>query len=157
MKFLIDIFNLNKIRNSIPNSWCGLWTDRKGRQLIIKSTQHDFYSVTVLDANGMPYEIELLDGKSKKTIDLIARFTKDLKKTTILQVEAGMNGAGPTYNLYFLKVNRYDKPRWARKSDDVNDVIINPDVGMGLYDDWEDDLGVPWAFPLEYYKKSNRE
>ena len=39
------------------------------------------------------------------------------------------------------------------KSDSLSKIIIKPDVGMGLYDDWEVDLGVSWAFPLEDFKK----
>ena len=37
----------------------------------------------------------------------------------------------------------------------LNAPIINArtNVGMGLYNDWEDDLGVPWAFPLDDFKK----
>ena len=30
---------------------------------------------------------------------------------------------------------------------------LKPEVGMGLYDDFEDDYGLPWAFPLSHYRK----
>lgn len=153
MKSLFDLFNLSKYRKSIPKSWCGKWLDKKGNQLIIKSTAHDFYYITVLDPYKNPFEIELLGGLSKSTMDLKARFAKDLKNLPILQVEAGSDGIGPTYNLYFLKVDPYAKTRLARNSDNLDDLIIVPDVGMGLYNDWEVDLGVPWAFPLENFKK----
>lgn len=29
-----------------------------------------------------------------------------------------------------------------------SDLVLVPEVTMGMYDDWDDDLGVPWAFPL---------
>lgn len=153
MKFLSNLFNLTKKAKLIPDSWCGKWIDKKGKQLIIKATAHDFYNVTVLDSNLKPFDIELLGGNIKKTTDLIARYTKDQRNIPILQVEAGSDGIGPTYDLYFLKLNDYDKPRTARKSDNIYELIIKPNVGIGLYDDWEDDLGVHWAFPLEYLKK----
>jgi len=66
MIFFRDIFNLDKNRKSIPNSWCGLWTDRYEKQLIIHSTKHDFYSVTVLDKYGKPFQIDLLEDFKKK-------------------------------------------------------------------------------------------
>ncbi len=28
---------------------------------------------------------------------------------------------------------------------------------MGLYDDWEDDLGVPWGFPYKNFQKASLE
>jgi len=60
-----------------------------------------------------------------------------------LRVEAGalkLNGAGPTLNLIPLSVDE-----------------LRPDVRMGLYDDWEDDLGVPWAFPLSIYRRASSQ
>lgn len=154
MKSLLDMFNISKYRKSIPKSWCGLWTDKNGKQVIIKSTKHNFYLVTVLDFNKQPYKIKLLGNKTRKTIDLIGRFTKDINKNPILQVEAGDDGAGPTFNLYFSILDKNNNLKLAKNSDGINNIIIKTNVGMGLYDDYEDDLGVPWAFPLEYLKKN---
>jgi hypothetical protein len=143
-----------KIRQSIPKKWCGTWTDKDEKKLIIESTQHNFYIITVLDSKGQPFQIDLLGEKTKKTTNLIGRFSKDTNNNSVLQVEAGTNDIGPTFNLYFLTVKKNEKLRPARNLDNLNNVIIMPDVGMGLYDDWEDDLGVPWAFPLNNYRKT---
>jgi hypothetical protein len=56
-----------------------------------------------------------------------------------LKVEAGklgIAGAGPTLDLRPL----------------TSDTLL-PSVSMGLYDDWEDDLGIPWALPLSSYHR----
>ncbi len=153
MNIITDIFNLTKNRKSIPKSWCRLWTDKNEKQLIIQATKHDFYSVTVLDKNGIPFQIDLLGNKKRNTKKLTGQFTKDTNGNPILQVEAGSNEIGPTLDLYFLTTKGNDEYRLAKNTDDIDKIIIKPSVGMGLYDDWEDDLGVPWAFPLEDFKK----
>ncbi|MUP16829.1 hypothetical protein [Ancylomarina euxina] len=149
----MEIFNSTKKRKSIPKSWCGQWTDKNGKHLIIRSTLHDFYSVTILDKKGNPYEIKLLGDEKKETKKLTGKFTKDTNGNPILQVEAGSNEIGPTYDLYFLTTMGEDKLKLSRNADALEKIIIKPNVGMGLYDDWEDDLGVPWAFPLDDFKK----
>lgn len=153
MKSLLNIFNFTKKRKSIPKAWCGVWVDKNGKQVIIESTEHNFYAVTILNAKGESYEIELLENNKKNTIELIGRFVTDTNGNPILQVEAGSNGVGPTYNLYFLTAESDQKLRLARNSDDLNNIVVKPNVGIGLYDEWEDDMGVPWAFPLENLKK----
>jgi hypothetical protein len=153
MKSLFKFINLAKFRRSIPKSWHGQWKDEYGRKLIIKGSQHGFYVVTVLDPNGQPYEIDLLENKKKKTLSLTSRFTVDTDKNPILQVEAGSKNIGPTYDLHFLSKDKNDSESNARNSDDIDRVYIKTNVGMGLYNDWEDDLGVPWAFPLSIYHK----
>ena len=153
MSNITDIFNLTKNRKSIPKSWFGLWTDKNEKQLIIQTTKHDFYSVTVLNKDGIPFQIDLLGDKKRDTEKLIGQFTKDTNGNPILQVEAGSNEIGPTFDLYFLTTKDNDEHRLAKNTDDIDKIIIKPSVGMGLYDDWEDDLGVPWAFPLEDFKK----
>lgn len=49
-----------------------------------------------------------------------------------LEIEAGIAGLGPAYRLY--------------PTDDG--AVLRPQTVMGLYDDYDDDLGVPWAYPL---------
>lgn len=144
---------MTKNRKTIPKSWSGLWTDRNEKQLIIQSTKDDSYSVTVLDTYGNPFQIDLLENKKRDTKKLTGRFTKDINGNPILQIEAGSNGIGPTFNLCFLTTKDNAKLKLAKNSDDLDKIIIKPSVGIGLYDDWEDDLGVPWAFPLEDFKK----
>jgi len=153
MNPLNDIFSSAKNRKSIPRSWCGIWTDKNGKHIEIRSTAHDFYSVTILDKNNNPYQIDLLGDEKKNTEKLTGEFTKDTNGNPILQVEAGSNGIGPTYDLYFLTEKEKDDFKLANNKDDIAKIIIRPNVGMGLYDDWEDDLGVPWAFPLDDFKK----
>jgi hypothetical protein len=63
-------------------------------------------------------------------------------------------GVGPTYRLYFVVEEENQKLRVATSDDLIEKIKIIPDIGMGLYDDWEDDLGVPWALPLSDYKKA---
>lgn len=139
-------------RNPIPTHWCGLWTDKNGKQLIIESAKHHFYSVTVLDPGNNPFQINLLGDEKKVTLELKGQFCKDLDGNLMLQVEAGTEGIGPTYRLYFL-VAKDQSFRPAKNTDEIKKIIIRPTIGIGLYDDYEDDLGVPWAFPLEDFKK----
>ncbi len=40
-----------------------------------------------------------------------------------------------------------------RNADPIDQVSAIPTVGMGLYDDYDDDLGAPWAFPLVPFHK----
>jgi len=37
----------------------------------------------------------------------------------------------------------------------LSKIFLVPEVGMGMYDDFDDDLGVPWAFPLAAFVKIN--
>ena len=152
IKSFLNLFSSARNRKSIPETWCGLWTDKNGKQIKIESTQHEFYVVSIMNSKGQPYQIKLLDDSKRDTINLTGRFVTDTNGYPILQVEAGENGLGPTYSLYFLTTNE-QKLRLAKNSDDLNEITIKPNVGLGLYDDWEDDLGVPWAFPLEDFKK----
>lgn len=155
MKSLFEIFRSTKKRNPIPKSWLGLWTDKNGKQLIIELFKNCQYAVTVMDSKGQPFEIETLDNQIKKTVKLTGRFETDTNGNLILQVEAGSDEIGPTYNLYFVIKDSDQNLRQASNSDSLKEIIIKPKVGMGLYDDLEDDLGVPWAFPLEEFKKIN--
>lgn len=152
MNLLSKIFNLTQNRNSIPNNWCGLWMDKNGKQLLIEKKPFNRYFVTILNNNGLPYKIDLLNNTQIDTVKLKGQFSKDTYGNPLLQVEAGTNGIGPTYDLYFL-YQKHDKTLLATNTIDIDNLIINPKIGMGLYDDWEDDLGVPWALPLENYKK----
>lgn len=155
MSSIKDIFGLTKNRKSIPKSWCGLWTDKNGKQVIIQPIVSRSYSVTVLDRFDNSFQIDLLENEKKETRHLTGHFTKDTNGNPLLQVEAGSNGIGPTYNLYFLTADKDEKLKLAKNSDNLGEIIIKPNVGMGLYDDWEDDLGVPWAFPLDNFKKKD--
>ena len=56
-----------------------------------------------------------------------------------LIVELGTEGLGPFMSLEFKNKNGTD--------------YLLPSVFHGLYDEWEDDLGVPWVFPLRKFRK----
>jgi len=152
MRSILKILS-TKNRDSIPSSWEGEWVDKNGKRLIVESRGAGLYHVSILSKEKDAFKIHLLNDQTTTTCELEARFTKDVYKNPILQVEAGVLGIGPTYNLYFLKRTLNKGCRLARNNDDLNKIIVRPSVGIGLYDDWEDDLGVPWAFPLEDFKK----
>lgn len=86
------------------------------------------------------------------TSEIKVKFTKDSNRCPILRIEAGINGIGPTYDLYFLTLKK-DKITFAKDIDKIDGIIIRPNIGMGLYDDWEENYGVSWGTPLEDFKK----
>ena len=109
------------------------------------------YDVSVWDAEGKPYTIRLLGDATRSTINLSAALdTEDGKR--LLQVEAGTYHLGPTYNLHF-GVMRDGVLHSARLWDFWRELFLVPSVGVGLYDDWENNLGVPWAFPLRVWRR----
>jgi hypothetical protein len=57
-----------------------------------------------------------------------------------LVIELDEPGLGPTMRL-------------RREEEDGRPVLV-PEVGVGLYGDWEEDLGVPWVFPLSVYRRA---
>lgn len=144
-----------KSRTALPKSWLGYWIDKNGKLLEIKEPEQNSYLISVKDKNGQYYSIRLLEEKEKATTDLVGRFSLDNSKNPFLQVEAGVKGLGPTYNLYFFTIKENGEYRLARDTDKLEKIRIRPNVGLGLYDDWEDDLGVPWAYPLKEFKKKN--
>lgn len=143
-----------KPRTSLPKSWLGYWVDKNGKTLEIKEGKQNTYLVSVKDKEGDYFSIRLLEDKKKNTSDLIGTFGLDNNQNPFLQIEAGVDGLGPTFNLYFLTIKENREYRLARDTDKLEKLRIRPSVGLGLYDDWEDDLGVPWAYPLEEFKKN---
>ena len=107
----------------------GHWIDGSGRRMTIEAGGPGAL-VSIVDPGGAPYERALLEGPGPTTAMPAA-----LDEHGMLIVEVGTPGAGPTYAL---------TPR---------DGGLVPSVHMGLYDDWEDDLGVPWAAPLSRYRR----
>ena len=139
---------------SIPTIWTGNWVDDTGRTLTIEIANDRKYRVSIKDKSGLPFKIDwtgfgLLD---KKTTDLKSEVTNDSDGRQHLQIEAGMVGVGPTYRLYFV-VEENQELRLATTDDQIEKIKIKPNIGIGLYDDWEDDLGLPWALALSDYKK----
>lgn len=137
----------------IPNNWTGRWVDKNGKSIEIKEEKPKSYLISIRDKDGQFYSIHLLENKEISTENLISRFNTDIEKKPYLEVEAGTYGLGPTFNLYFIAERDRGEFRFAQDSDSIDIVRIRPRVGMGLYDDWDYDLGVPWAYPLEDFKK----
>lgn len=140
---------------SIPTTWMGNWVDDTGRTLTIQLANEQEYKVTIKDKSGVPFKIDLTGFKllDKETIDLKTKVANDTDGRQHLQVEAGIDDIGPTYQLYFIVEDESQKLRLATSDDHVERIKIKPNIGIGLYYDWEDDLGVPWALPLNDYKK----
>lgn len=134
---------------SIPVEWLGEWTD--GVRVLgirINDEQEIVVSVT---RDGIPYRIDNTGFDfPNQTINLKSEWVSDRDGRIHLQVEAGSPGIGPAYKLYFVQ---RDSGRLATPNDSIEQVRIQPTIGVGLYDEWEDDLGVPWALPLIEYKK----
>ncbi|MFW9923178.1 MAG: hypothetical protein ACFFDW_07840 [Candidatus Thorarchaeota archaeon] len=136
-----------------PEELCGLWIDEDGRGVYIKKIKPlEFETTVIFDiSNQLKKQVIHID---KNMRNLITRWTIDeQRRVKRLQVEVGMTFIGPTYNLYLSK-NNENLQNLVKES---NDIRLYPEVQMGLYDDWEDDLGVPWAFPYKDYKKASRE
>jgi uncharacterized Zn finger protein (UPF0148 family) len=151
MKWLNKIFG--DISSKIPKSWLGRWEDKNGKQLIIElvNEKEGIYKVSCLDKFNQPYLIKGLS-EQWKSINLTTTFAHDIHDEPALSVEAGEDGVGTTYGLKF-GVIKQDNYRLANKSDELSIVLIIPNLGIGLYRDDEDDLGAPWAMPLETFKK----
>jgi hypothetical protein len=136
---------------SIPVTWLGAWTDGI-RILTLRLDDRGDIKVSITDRNGVPYRIDDtgLNLPNPQTVDLQSKLIYDDADQVYLQVEAGSPGIGPTYKLYFAQK---DGERLATADDSIEDIRIHPTIGVGFYDEWEDDLGVPWALPLVAYKK----
>lgn len=139
----------------MPALWLGDWVDGI-RTLTIGLDDQGDVVVSVKDRSGTPYTIDDTGLKlaSNKTINLKSTVEADRHKQIYLKVEAGSVGIGPTYKLYFVVNGDDGVQRLASEDDPIQNIRINPDIGAGLYDEWEEDLGVPWALPLIEYKKS---
>jgi len=144
-----------KPRKAIPKEWLGIWIDKTGRILDLEEDISHNLTVSVNDKVGSYFLINLLGNNKKETRNLLGRFSSDGKGNPYLEIEAGEKGLGPTYQLYFIIELENKDIRLAEDNDHINKIRIRPNIGLGLYNDWEDDLGVPWAFPLEDFKKKN--
>jgi hypothetical protein len=83
-----------------------------------------------------------------KVIDnLPARSDLDQQSRRYLEVEAGTADLGPTYRLYPAIQDAHGR-RTAGDNVTVEELLLVPSIAIGLYDDYDDDMGVPWAYPL---------
>lgn len=96
-----------------------------------------------------PYSsAELLGGGTKRIERLAATSCVDAEGRMYLEIEAGTNGVGPTYRLYAAEQTDSELRR-ATGATSADALVLEPNTSIGLYDDWEDDIGVPWAQPLQ--------
>jgi len=130
-----------------PTSWQGTWVSADGKAVTIEFDSQ-VAMVTVRPGVGLPAygSAPLLDGGTKAMEQLVAACHLD-ERGLYLDIEAGTPELGPTYRLYAA----IESPTgWCAAPSDVrvDQIVLLPATMIGLYDDYEDDLGVPWAYPL---------
>ncbi|NHJ87838.1 MAG: hypothetical protein FK734_20415 [Asgard group archaeon] len=136
-----------------PDELCGLWIDEIDRGVYIeKNEQLELQTTFIFDTT-----IQLKNNSLHIDEHLKNRITKwvldEQRGAKRLQIEVGIDFVGPTYNLYLSKIIGNKQ----KLIEELNNIELYPEVQMGLYDDWEDDLGVPWAFPYKNYQKATEE
>lgn len=136
-----------------PAEWVGQWVAADGKSVTIESSRGRV-AVTVNPAeDAPPYASAQLLGGGTKLIDRVPGTCRvDDEGLRYLEVEAGTPGVGPTYRLY-PAVEDAEGRRPAPDSAAIDAVSLIPQTVIGLYDDWDDDLGVPWAYPLEVLRR----
>lgn len=132
-----------------PTSWVGTWIAPDAKTVRIIQVDQGV-SVTVSPGPDQPpyRSAPLLDGSTKPIERVAGSFHTDERGRSYLEVEAGTPGLGPTYRLY-AAVETAGNLRIATATTRVDDLVLVPNTSIGLYDDFEDDLGVPWAYPLD--------
>lgn len=125
-----------------------MWQAEDGKRVLLEHGEASV-AVTVMPSDrDVPYDsAELLGGGAMSIERLPAQCQRDDDGGLHLQIEAGTAGLGPTYLLSAV-VPADGGWRPASVGEPASTVVLLPDVGMGMYDDYDDDLGVPWAFPL---------
>src|SRR3989304_2500693 len=123
-------------------NYVGTFEDRAGRVLEIRQTA-DYerpFRIRVTLPNRLEQALRSHpDYPFEIAEELKGWLCRDNTLGEHLKVEAGIlqiDGAGPTLNLFPIS---HDE--------------LKPEVVMGLYDDWDDDLGLAWAFPLSVYRR----
>jgi hypothetical protein len=120
------------VDKTIADLFVGEWIDAACRFLQVRVLDSGRFAVTCLGPDRKPFSRRLLEGEAP-SIDMPATVHEGR-----LVVEVGTPDLGPTLCLAY--------------SDEGGPVRLVPEVRMGLYDDWEDDFGVPWLFPLSAYR-----
>lgn len=144
--------------SSWPPAWVGSWTAADGKTVEIRRSGHRVLVTVSPHPEAPPYtSAELLRGGTKLIRDLEATCAVDAKGRKYLEVEAGTEGIGPSYRLYAGRaVPDREGVRPAGDDLDPEQVVLAPQCLVGLYDDYEDDLGVPWAYPLQPLERPAR-
>ncbi|MFD1321082.1 hypothetical protein [Micromonospora sonneratiae] len=131
-----------------PTSWTGTWVAPDGKTIRLVHGEHGI-AVTVSPGPDQPAYLSapLLDDSTKRIERLPASVNVDEDGRRYLEIEAGTPGLGPTYRLYAV-VENAGRLRIAPVDVPVDRLVLYPNSVIGLYDDFDDDLGVPWAEPL---------
>ena len=130
------------MRGEHAQDYAGLWLDEFGRALdIVPSTETEAVVTIAPTLTEACYRGNSITGAIDMT-ERPANVYRQNGETPRLMVEVGVVGLGPTYQLTFAA------------ADDGSALLI-PHVGIGLYDDFAGDLGVPWAFPLGTFRRAN--
>ena len=138
----------------------GLWLAQDKKAIFIEKGKQGFFDTVKAALNGLCYKRPHLYKIGSKTLRMKAVWNITDKEYPFLQVEAGAEGLGPTYHLVFVIKNpNGNEPEYilAKDNDTLDKIIALPEVQIGLYDDWDDDLGVPWAKPLLPLKRALRQ
>lgn len=114
--------------------YIGKWTDEQEKFLVFKANGQDLVADFYTDKNLAAVERELPGGTKSPSLSMKTYFVDSM-----LIVELGEEGIGATLQLEY------------RNTGD-NEYLI-PTVANGLYNDLEEDFGVPWIFPLSAYRK----
>lgn len=131
--------------SGLPDAWLGAWASADGRVVTLERDDGRL-AVSVSPAVGTPpYREPSADRLPATWLDL---GRGDFGVRAEVGASEGLAGAGPTFDLRFMVAGRA-----ATVSDPITQISAIPSVGMGLYDDYDDDLGVPWAFPLVPFQK----
>lgn len=137
-----------------PTSWVGEWRAPDGKTVRIERRRRTLLVSVLPRADGPPYRKVLLDGTTREVDRLPAQAFTDDEDRLYLEIEAGTPGLGPTYRLYAAAEDDSGRGR-APVGLPAEQLVLVPSTGIGLYDDWEDDQGVPWAYPLEPMRRTS--
>ena len=142
--------------DDFPKSWCGLWIDEVGKAVYIEKLEEKKFQTTIIfDLNNQLEENKIHINEHLKR--LTTNWTLDSSRNiNRLQIEAGWDFVGPTYNLY-CGLKDESLKRKVESTDNPLDIVLHSEVEMGLYDDFEDDLGVPWGYPHSKYSKASKD
>ena len=132
-----------------PKGWTGRWSAADGKTVLVERLKGRLLVTVSPTRDGRPYtSAELLGGGTKSIERLPATCLLDPEGRRCLEIEAGTESLGPTYRLY-AALDDVAGRRRAPTDTPRADLVLIPNTSIGLYDDYEDDLGVPWALPLE--------
>jgi hypothetical protein len=138
---------------AFPSAWLGWWLADDGKAILLEAGDGEVLLTACAQRDGPPSRsAQLLEGGTRPIARVPAAYRTDADGRLHLEVEAGTPGVGPTLRLYAVAAETADGTPTTRQLADpraaAGDVVLLPQTGIGLYDDFEDDLGVPWAYPL---------